>query len=108
MQAFNEGDDGNLVDVLPDVKAMRPERMAEKKQLHDTFAKVLKTLTPRERRIIELRFGFINGYEYTLEEIGRIMHITRVRARQIESKALRKLRHPSRMHHLREYFRVSA
>ena len=97
VQAFNEGDDGNLVDVLPDVKAMRPERMAEKKQLHDTFAKVLKTLAPRERQIIELRFGFENGYEYTLEEIGRIMNITRERVRQIEAKAMEKLHSKERV-----------
>ncbi len=97
VQAFNEGDDGNLVDVLPDVKALRPERMAEKKQLHDTFAKVLKTLAPRERQIIELRFGFENGYEYTLEEIGRIMNITRERVRQIEAKAMEKLHSKERV-----------
>ena len=97
LQAFNEGDDGNLVDVLPDVKSPRPERMADIAQLRETFAKVLKTLTPRERRIIELRFGFINGYEYTLEEIGRIMHITRERVRQIESKAMDKLQSKERV-----------
>lgn len=97
LQAFNEGDDGNLVDVLPDVKSPRPERMADIAQLRETFAKVLKTLAPRERRIIELRFGFINGYEYTLEEIGRIMHITRERVRQIESKAMDKLQSKERV-----------
>ncbi|MGN1199196.1 MAG: RNA polymerase sigma factor RpoD/SigA [Thermoguttaceae bacterium] len=97
LQAFNEGDDGNLVDVLPDVKSPRPERMADIAQLRETFAKVLKTLAPRERHIIELRFGFINGYEYTLEEIGRIMHITRERVRQIESKAMDKLQSKERV-----------
>ncbi|MGN0930124.1 MAG: RNA polymerase sigma factor RpoD/SigA [Thermoguttaceae bacterium] len=97
VQAFNEGDDGNLVDVLPDVKAQRPERMADKAQLRETFAKVLKTLAPRERHIIELRFGFANGYEYTLEEIGRIMKITRERVRQIEAKAMDKLHSKERV-----------
>lgn len=97
VQAFNEGDDGNLVDILPDVKSPRPERMADKTQLRETFSKVLKTLTTRERRIIELRFGFTHGYEYTLEEIGRIMNITRERVRQIEAKAMEKLHSKERV-----------
>jgi RNA polymerase primary sigma factor len=57
---------------------------------------VLKTLTPRERKIISLRYGLQNGYSYTLEEVGRIFRVTRERVRQIEAKAMKKLQHPTR------------
>ena len=71
------------------------------KMLKDKIDQVLKTLTYREREIIKLRYGLGDGYSYTLEETGRIFKVTRERIRQIESKALRKLRHPSRSKYLR-------
>ena len=64
---------------------------------------VLKALTDREREVLELRFGLKDGRSYTLEEVGQIFGVTRERIRQIEAKALRKLRHPQRSHKLRDY-----
>ena len=71
--------------------------------LKDRLKDVLKTLTYREREIIKLRYGLEDGYTYTLEEVGKIFKVTRERVRQIEAKALRKLRHPSRSDHLRSF-----
>ena len=71
--------------------------------LKERIADVLSTLTFRERAIIKLRYGIGDGYTYTLEEVGRIFRVTRERVRQIEQKALRKLRHPSRADVVREY-----
>ncbi|MCF0235030.1 MAG: sigma-70 family RNA polymerase sigma factor, partial [Thermoguttaceae bacterium] len=73
-----------------------PENVASNEILHMELDKVLKTLTPREREIIKLRHGFDGGYDYTLEEIGKMYAITRERVRQIEQKALKKLQMPAR------------
>ena len=72
--------------------------------LTETTAEVLNTLTPREERIIRMRFGLEDGTEHTLEEVGQCFSVTRERIRQIEAKALRKLRHPSRNRRLRTFF----
>ena len=71
--------------------------------LHVGHLVVLDTLTPRERRVLQLRFGLIDGHQRTLEEVGKRFGVTRERIRQIEAKALRKLRHPSRSKKLRDY-----
>ena len=71
--------------------------------LQDQINEVLKTLTPRERDVIRLRFGLVDGRPHTLEEVGEHFEITRERIRQIEAKALRKLRHPSRCKPLKDY-----
>ena len=71
--------------------------------LKEKIDAVLKTLTPREEKVIKLRYGLGDGYDHTLEEVGRIFKVTRERIRQIEAKALRKLRHPSRSRKLRAF-----
>ena len=76
---------------------------AGRQLLHRELLNVLKSLTPREERVITLRFGLEDGRSRTLEELGREFNVTRERVRQIEAKALRKLRHPSRAKRLRDY-----
>ena len=71
-----------------------------KKELHEALEMVLSTLTDRERQILEMRFGLMDGNDHTLEDVGKSLHITRERVRQIEAQALRKLRHPTRMRKL--------
>ena len=71
--------------------------------LRDQIKSALLVLTPREREVLELRFGLSDGRDYTLEEVGKHFNVTRERIRQIEAKALRKLRHPTRSRHLRDY-----
>ena len=73
------------------------------KQLREQLAEVLKTLTPREEKVLSLRFGLEDGRSRTLEEVGKEFNVTRERIRQIEAKALRKLRHPSRSRKLKDY-----
>jgi RNA polymerase primary sigma factor len=75
---------------------MSPSDAAINLNLKEQMAHMLRTLTPREERIIKLRFGLDDGSEHTLEEVGQVFSVTRERIRQIEAKALRKLRHPSR------------
>lgn len=83
-------------DFIPDASFGRPENDATINALHKRLEKVLKTLTPREREIVKMRYGFEDGCEYTLEEVGRVFDITRERVRQIEAKALKKLQAPNR------------
>ena len=75
--------------------------------LNEKMASMLKTLSPREERIIRMRFGFEDGNQRTLEEVGQVFAVTRERVRQIEAKALRKLRHPSRSHRVRTFLEGS-
>jgi RNA polymerase primary sigma factor len=75
--------------------------------LKEQMASMLRTLTPREERIIKMRFGLDDGSEHTLEEVGQVFDVTRERIRQIEAKALRKLRHPSRSRRFRIFFESS-
>ena len=77
--------------------------LASETMLREQLNDIMKTLTPREAKVLRLRFGLDDGKARTLEEVGKTFHVTRERIRQIEAKALRKLRHPSRSKKLREY-----
>ncbi|MBC8415501.1 MAG: RNA polymerase sigma factor RpoD [Candidatus Cloacimonetes bacterium] len=92
----HEDEDSLLGDFIEDKATISPERMAERTLLKKQVDEILQTLTPREERVIRLRFGIDDGYHRTLEEVGNIFSVTRERIRQIEDKALRKLRHPTR------------
>jgi RNA polymerase primary sigma factor len=95
--------DNNLGDMIEDHNAVQPLDSASSQLLKDEISEVLLTLTPREQRVLQLRFGLEDGRERTLEEVGLEFGVTRERVRQIEAKALRKLRHPSRSRKLRDY-----
>ena len=99
------GDDGdaNLGDFIEDTSADDPSEMTSYILLKEKLGDVLTSLTERERKILELRFGLVDGYERTLEEVGKQYKVTRERIRQIEAKALRKLRHPTRLRHLQGF-----
>jgi len=98
-----EEEDSNFGDFIEDKTAENPSEMTSYSLLKDKLCDVLATLTERERKIVEMRFGLVDGYERTLEEIGKQYKVTRERIRQIEAKALRKLRHPTRIHHLQGF-----
>lgn len=98
-----EEDDSRLGDFLEDVSILAPDEAASHELLKGHLREVLETLTPRERKILELRFGLEDGRSRTLEEVGREFKVTRERIRQIEAKALRKLRHPTRAKKLKDY-----
>jgi RNA polymerase primary sigma factor len=89
--------------LVEDRAALSPADAASKTMLHSDVEDLLDTLTSRERRVLQLRFGLSDGHERTLEEVGKRFGVTRERIRQIEAKALRKLRHPSRSNRLRDY-----
>jgi RNA polymerase primary sigma factor len=99
------GDDGDVrvADFIEDKAAENPSDVTSFSFLKETLGEVLKSLSERERKILEMRFGLVDGYGHTLEEIGNIYNVTRERIRQIEAKALRKLRHPTRAHHLQGF-----
>ena len=90
-------------DFIPDEDTPAPNDAASQTILREVIEKELETLTPREAKVIRLRFGLIDGKTRTLEEVGQEFQITRERIRQIEAKALRKLRHPSRARHLKGF-----
>ena len=96
-------DDSHLGDFIEDEDSPAPPKIASHTLLKEQLDGVLKTLTQREKRVLELRFGITDGHPHTLEEVGREFGVTRERIRQIEAKALRKLRHPSRSKKLRDY-----
>ena len=98
-----EEDDSHLGDFLIDNSRASPSEQMINVNLHEQTAEVLKTLSPREEKIIRLRFGLEDGSEHTLEEVGQNFAVTRERIRQIEAKALRKLRHPSRSFRLKTF-----
>ncbi len=100
---IGEEDDSNLGDFVPDERNMSPEDYATNEMLKDEISEVLLTLTEREEKVIRLRFGLEDGKSRTLEEVGQLFGVTRERIRQIEAKALRKLRHPSRSRKLKDY-----
>ena len=102
---INTQEDGDniLEDFVEDKETISPESKAIEVSLRENMDEVLDTLTPKERKILELRFGFNNNRPKTLEEIGQEYGVTRERIRQIEVKALKKLRHPSRSRYLRSY-----
>ncbi len=93
-----EDDERSFSEFVADTSFDKPEQSAASELLRIAIAKQLKALTPRERAIITLRYGLDNGYSYTLEEVGRIFHVTRERVRQIEAKAVQKLQQPGRSH----------
>jgi len=96
-------EDSELGQFVEDTLTPTPIQSAYAKLLREKIEEVLDTLPPREARILRLRFGLENGHNYTLEEVGEKFGLTRERIRQIESKALRRLRHPRRSRQLREY-----
>ena len=103
------GEDGesSFGDLIEDKTAENPYETTSYHMLKDSLMDVLTTLTERERRVLELRFGLANGYEHTLEEVGKQYKVTRERIRQIEAKALRKLRHPTRARHLQGFLQAN-
>jgi RNA polymerase primary sigma factor len=100
---IGEEEDSRLGDFIEDRNAMPPVDAASKQLLKEQIDEVLSSLTPREQRVLQLRFGLEDGRSRTLEEVGREFNVTRERIRQIEAKVLRKLRHPSRSRKLRDY-----
>ena len=100
---IGEEEDSHLGDFIPDNDAPAPADAASHTLLREQLADVLSTLTPREEKVLRLRFGLEDGRSRTLEEVGKEFNVTRERIRQIEAKALRKLRHPSRSRKLNDY-----
>ena len=100
---IGEEEDSHLGDFIPDNQALAPADAASHKLLKEQVESVLDGLSARERRVLQLRFGLEDGRTRTLEEVGREFNVTRERIRQIEAKALRKLRHPSRSRKLKDY-----
>ncbi len=98
-----EEEDSYLGDFIEDVETVAPVDAASRSLLRQELDETLSSLTPREVRILQLRFGLVDGYSYTLEEVGRKFGVTRERIRQIEAQALGRLRHPSRSRRLRDY-----
>jgi len=100
---IGEEEDSHLGDFIEDRNALPPPDAASRQLLKEQIDDVLSTLTPREQRVLQLRFGLEDGRSRTLEEVGKEFNVTRERIRQIEAKALRKLRHPSRSRRLKDY-----
>lgn len=100
---IGEEEDSHLGDFIPDDEALAPADAASISLLKEQLSEVLKTLTPREEKVLRLRFGLDDGNPKTLEEVGKEFNVTRERIRQIEAKALRKLRHPSRSKKLKDF-----
>ncbi len=100
---IGEEEDSHLGDFIPDNEAPAPADAASHTMLREQLSDVLSTLTPREEKVLRLRFGLEDGRSRTLEEVGKEFNVTRERIRQIEAKALRKLRHPSRSRKLKDY-----
>ena len=100
---IGEEEDSHLGDFIEDVDSPAPAEAASYTLLREQLNEVLHTLTPREEQVLKLRFGLDDGRTRTLEEVGKVFNITRERIRQIEAKALRKLRHPSRSKRLKDY-----
>ena len=100
---IGEDEGSRLIDFLPDTTGMSPTDAMIRLNLKEQTAEVLRTLSPREEKIVRMRFGLEDGSEHTLEEVGQEFQVTRERIRQIEAKALRKLRHPSRSRRLKSF-----
>lgn len=101
---IGEEEDSHLGDFIEDENAPAPAEVASNAMMREQLQEVLHTLTPREEKVIRLRFGLEDGQAHTLEEVGKEFNITRERIRQIEAKALRKIRHPGRSKKLRDYY----
>ena len=104
---IGDEEDSQLGDFIPDGNAVLPLDSAIQENLKETTTRVLSSLTPREERVLRMRFGIDMNTDHTLEEVGRQFSVTRERIRQIEAKALRKLRHPARSEHLRSFIDTS-
>jgi RNA polymerase primary sigma factor len=100
---IGEEEDSHLGDFIEDKKVVSPGDAAVSTNLSEQIKKVLKTLTPREEKVLRMRFGIGEKADHTLEEVGKDFNVTRERIRQIEAKALRKLRHPSRSRLLKSF-----
>ena len=100
---IGEEEDSHLGDFVEDRGALSPVEVTESQLLKEQLVRVLNTLTPREEKVLRLRYGLDDGHPRTLEEVGKEFNVTRERIRQIEAKALRKLRHPNRIKHLKDY-----
>ncbi len=100
---IGEEEDSHLGDFIQDDESSQPSEEASYTLLREQLEEVLSTLTPREEQVLRMRFGLVDGKPHTLEEVGKEFDVTRERIRQIESKALRKLRHPSRSRKLRDF-----
>jgi RNA polymerase primary sigma factor len=100
---IGDEDSSQLGDFIEDDDAIEPMDAAAKEMLREQVQSALGALTDRERQVLELRFGLMDGKDHTLEEVSNYFNVTRERIRQIEAKALRKLRHPTRSKQLREY-----
>jgi RNA polymerase primary sigma factor len=100
---IGEEEDSHLGDFIEDKNAVSPVEAVIDGNLEDQTRRVLKTLTPREEKVLRMRFGIGEKSDHTLEEVGQDFEVTRERIRQIEAKALRKLRHPSRSKQLRSF-----
>jgi RNA polymerase primary sigma factor len=100
---IGEEEDSHLGDFVPDERMMSPEAYATAELLKEELDDVLSSLTEREARVLKLRFGLEDGQSRTLEEVGKLFGVTRERIRQIEAKALRKMRHPSRSKKLKDF-----
>ena len=100
---IGEEEDSHLGDFIEDEQALAPTDIVASNLLKEQLIKVLDTLTPREEKVLRLRYGLDDGKPRTLEEVGKEFNVTRERIRQIEAKALRKLRHPSRSKRLKEF-----
>jgi RNA polymerase primary sigma factor len=98
-----EEEDSALADFIPDEAAVAPAEAASQELLREQVDTVLNSLSDRERDVLKLRFGLVDGRNRTLEEVGKEFNVTRERIRQIEAKALRKLRHPTRSRKLKDY-----
>ena len=101
---IGEEEDSQLGDFIEDENAPAPAEVASNAMMREQLQEVLHTLTPREEKVIRLRFGLEDGQAHTLEEVGKEFNVTRERIRQIEAKALRKIRHPGRSKKLRDYY----
>ncbi|MBV9691215.1 MAG: sigma-70 family RNA polymerase sigma factor [Ktedonobacteraceae bacterium] len=100
---LSEEEENTLSDIIEDMHERGPIELTEQQLLREEIRKVLDQLTLRERQVIELRFGLLDDHDHTLEEVGRKLKVTRERVRQIEERAIRKLRHPQASHILKDY-----
>jgi RNA polymerase primary sigma factor len=103
---INDTDETNFGDLIEDKAAENPSEVTSFNLLKGKLGEVLHGLSERERKILELRYGLADGYSRTLEEVGKQYNVTRERIRQIEAKALRKLRHPARRNKLEGFLEV--